>query len=146
MAQLAIQGCRIIDYLPETFNDSSLDIEGAALLFPSGEAPPEVPPKRLYVLDGTWAQASRMTHKIKTLYKMPRVSLKVPSALEERIRQETREHQRSTLEAIAMCVAQFYGEERAAPLVELYRQMVSHVRAARGYPITEDTQPNEEPL
>jgi DTW domain-containing protein YfiP len=139
MAPLAISNCTIIDYLPETFDESVISSTDAALLFPTGEAPPEKPPKRLYVLDGTWAQASRMTHKIKALYKMPRVSVTAPIVITERIRQETTEHQRSTLEAIAMCIAQFDGEERAAPLMELYRQMALHVRAARGIPMTEDS-------
>lgn len=138
IAQLAIERCSIIDYLPETFDESALDTNGAALLFPSSEAPPERAPARLYVLDGTWAQASRMTHKIKALSAMPRVSVTAPIAVAARIRQETREHQRSTLEAIAMSIAQFDGEERAAPLLELYRQMVIHVSAARGFPVKED--------
>jgi DTW domain-containing protein YfiP len=138
LAALAIQRCTIIDYLPETFDESLLDTTESALLFPSEEAPPKKAPTRLYVLDGTWAQASRMTHKIRALSSMPRVAITAPISITARIRQETKEHQRSTLEAIAMSVAHFDGEERAAPLLELYRQMAIHVSAARGFPIAEE--------
>ena len=139
MAQLALPNAVILDYLPETFCDAALSTEDSALLFPTTEAawPEARRPARLFVLDGTWHQASRMAKKLGPLRGLPRVSFADSASAPDapRLRQPQEAHQRSTLEAIAMAVARFEGEAAAAPLFALYAQMVAHLRAARGYPL-----------
>jgi DTW domain-containing protein YfiP len=139
MAHLALPNSMILDYLPETFDDSSLLTNDSAVLFPttSNVWPEAKTPARLFVLDGTWHQASRMAKKIVTLRGVPGVSF-ANASITPKLRQPTEEHRRSTLEAIALAVEKFDGNSAAAPLFDLYLQMVSHLRAARGYPIVPD--------
>jgi DTW domain-containing protein YfiP len=139
MAHLALPNSTMIDYLPETFDESLLVTNDSAILFPTTSHvwPEAKTPARLFVLDGTWHQASRMAKKIVTLRGVPGVSF-ADASITPKLRQPTEEHRRSTQEAIAMAVEKFDGKEAAAPLFELYLQMVSHLRAARGYPIVPD--------
>jgi DTW domain-containing protein len=139
MAHLALPNSLILDYLPETFHDASINTLDSALLFPTTEAtwPTDKIPARLFVIDGTWHQASRMAKKIGPLRGLTRVSFAANAVASNapRLRQPQEDHQRSTLEAIAMAVEHFDGATAAAPLFALYTQMVAHLRAARGYPL-----------
>jgi DTW domain-containing protein YfiP len=124
----------------EDFPAEALRQEGTWLLFPGNEgAPlPEVPPKRLLVLDGTWRQVRRMYHATGALHGLPRLSLgtlnrpALAAPPMRRLRAQGRPNELSTLEAIAHALARLEGGEAVAPLWTLYAQMVEGTNKGRG--------------
>jgi DTW domain-containing protein YfiP len=108
---------------------------GAVLLFPddTGSAPPlpEVV-THLVVLDGSWSQARRAARRLPGLSALPRLSLSPRETSAPRLRRESTDEGRSTLEAIADAVSFLSGESLAAPLRALYKTFAARVLSARG--------------
>lgn len=119
-AALALRGAEVVEYgLPGArLDDRVLRGEGTWVLFPSARPspPPRVPPGRLVVLDGSWAQARRMLQRVPALRALPRLSLSAP-APRPRLRRPTVAGGMSTLEALAAALA-LLGEPQAAHRLE----------------------------
>lgn len=136
MAALALPRCRLLTYgAPgEPFDAAVLDAPDTWLLF-TGNAPadPEAPPpKRLVVLDGSWAQARRMVQRVPQLRRLPGLTLPPPAPNTRRLRRPPHPDGMSTIEAMAGAVALLEGEEVARPLYELHERMIDRVLASRG--------------
>jgi DTW domain-containing protein YfiP len=138
VAALALPSLRIVDYDPGTPPDIDALIAASApacLLFPGGESvPPEEPPRTLVVLDGTWAQVRKMSHRHPGLLRLPRLSLSPGEGNVRRLRVSPRAGARSTLEAIADALELLEGPEVSRPLLALHDRMVERILAARGTP------------
>jgi DTW domain-containing protein YfiP len=140
LAALAMPDLTIHDY-------GSMDVEfdptvippDAWLLFPADEAHPaarpgiDPPPECVVVLDGTWAQARRMTHRIPQLDALRRLSPPPALAPPRRTRRPPHPGGMATIEAIARAVALLESPEQAALLDALFDAMVENVRQQRGY-------------
>ena len=115
-AALALRDAQLLEYgLPGArLDDRPLRGEGTWVLFPSPRPspPPSVPPRRLVVLDGSWAQARRMLQRVPALRALPRLCLPAP-APRPRLRRPTVVGGMSTLEALAGALA-LLGEPEAA--------------------------------
>jgi DTW domain-containing protein YfiP len=136
IAALALPSLSIVEYDPGTPPDIEALLaasEPACLLFPGGEeTPPEVLPRTLVVLDGTWTQVRKMAHRNPALLKLPKLSLAPGGGAVRRLRVAPREGARSTLEAIADALELLEGPEVSRPLHALHERMVDRVLAARG--------------
>jgi DTW domain-containing protein len=135
IAALAMPNLTLMDYgLPGApFPEEVLAAPGTWVLFPGeGQRPSEERPSRLVVLDGTWAQARRILHRLPSLQMMPRLSFERPAPPLIRLRRPHFSQGMSTLEAIAEAVEHLEGEERAAPLRQLNALMVQRVLRSRG--------------
>ncbi len=136
MAALALPRCRLLTYgAPgERFDAAVLDAPDTWLLF-TGNAPPapDAPlPRRLVVLDGSWAQARRMVQRVPELRRLPGLTLPPPAPNTRRLRRPPHADGMSTIEAMAGAVALLEGEEVARPLYELHERMIDRVLASRG--------------
>ncbi|MBI2923033.1 MAG: DTW domain-containing protein, partial [Planctomycetes bacterium] len=137
IAALAIPDCEILEHgaLGAVVEAGRLDRPGTWLLYTGG--PPADPagpkPDRLVVLDGTWAQARRMLHRLPAIQQLPRLTLPPPSSVHaRRLRRAPAPHAMATLEAIAHAVAFLEGVEAAEPLHRLYAAFVErNVRSAK---------------
>ncbi|XXF80353.1 DTW domain-containing protein [Myxococcaceae bacterium GXIMD 01537] len=136
MAALALPRCRVLTYgaLDEPFDSSGLDGPDTWVLFPgtSQPAPDAPPPRRLVVVDGSWAQARRMVQRIPELRRLPGLALPPPPPNTRRLRRPPHPEGMSTLEAMAGALALLEGEEAARPLYALHELMVDRVLESRG--------------
>lgn len=89
-------------------------------------------PKVVVVLDGTWGQARRMSHRIMALDAMPRLALPAPAIPPPRLRQGPEPAAMATLEAIARVVGLVDGAAPARALHALHREFVRRSRLERG--------------
>ena len=117
---------------------------GAWLLFPEDDDHPparpgiDPPPEAVVVLDGTWGQARRMSHRIPGLHTLPRFSPPPAAVAPRRVRKPPHPGGMATIEAIARAVAVLEGAGPAAKLDVLFDAMVENVRRQRGYVYVED--------
>lgn len=109
------------------------DLEGAWLLWPGdGPAIPAGPrPSTLVVLDGSWSQARRMSHRLEPLRRLPRLSLDLKG--ERHSLREAPEGGVSSLEAIAHATALLEDAATARPIFELYNALCARQLSTRGY-------------
>jgi DTW domain-containing protein YfiP len=125
-------GCDLVDHGAGPDDLSARDLvfsDDAWLLFPDGTCPPAAPAE-IVVVDGTWAQARRMSQKLAPLARLPRLTLPAPPP-RARMREPGRPDGMSTLEAVASAIARFEGEALAAPLFALHDLIVENTRAGR---------------
>jgi DTW domain-containing protein YfiP len=137
IAMLALANAELWEYggADARFDQAVIPREDSWLLFPNGtesSAPPSTPPRHLIVLDGTWAQARRMTQRIEALRGLPRLALPAVPLLRARLKQAPNREGRSTLEAIADAVALLDGPEAGTALHHLHALFVRRVLAVRG--------------
>jgi len=143
---LALPRARILPYgVPhQPFEESQL--EGAAwLLFPP-ERDAEGketgrhrlirgtdvrPPGPIVVLDATWGQARRMSHRIASLDALPRYQLEPGPAPPRRLRKPPRPGAVSTIEGVARLIELFDDAETARRLLELYDTWGRRARVVR---------------
>jgi DTW domain-containing protein len=134
-AALAL-GCTVIDYAATAapFDASTLALDGAWLLFPDGEPSPapEVPPRRLIVPDGTWAQARRMVQRLPELRTLPRLRLGPPAEV-PRLRRPHHPSGMSTLEAIAAALELCGEPGPSAQLFGIHAAVMARSERMRGY-------------
>ena len=139
-AALALERSRVLEQgVPgERLDDSGLAAPGTWLLYPSPHAPPAgaLPPSRIVVPDGTWAQARRIVHRVPALRALPRLAL--PPAPAAAIRRPPRRGTgvggRSTLEAVAAALRLLGEIEAADGLDTLLADGVALVTRLRGTP------------
>ncbi len=147
LAAAAMPRCRILDYgAPgRPFDDTPLRRD-AWLLFPpeldgngveTGRHPivtdRSTPlPEAIVVLDGTWGQARRMSHRIPALDRMPRVAIPAPAQPPARLRQATTPERMPTIEAMARLVERFEEITLARRLHDLHGEFVRRSRTERG--------------
>lgn len=146
LAALVIPTCRVLAFgeRHRPFDEGAL--EGAAwLLFPPeldaqgretgrhtvlrGDVGP--PPGPVVVLDGTWGQARRMSHRIRALDALPRYQLEPGPPPQRRVRKAPRPGALATFEAIARMVERFDDPAKARVLDELYLDWGRRVRNTR---------------
>jgi DTW domain-containing protein YfiP len=147
LAAAALPRCHVFDYgvLDRPFDDGPLRVD-AWLLFPPerdghgtetgrhrtvtrDDAPH---PRAFVVLDGTWGQARRMSHRIPALETMPRFVLPAPAIAPPRLRQGPVPEALATIEAIARVVEIFDGPVPARVLDSLHTEFVRRSRVERG--------------
>ncbi len=136
LAALAMPNLSLVDYGgpgPGAQFDPSVIPPGAWLLYPDQVATrPDPPPGTVVVLDGTWAQARRMSQRHAVLRGLPKLSLPSPPPGRKRFRYGPTPEGMNTLEAIARAVALLEGESLAAPLDRLYDIAVERMLVLRG--------------
>ena len=146
LAAAAMPRCRLLDYgvRDSPFDDGPLQVD-AWLVFPPERddkgaetgrhrmvTRTDVPhPKAFVVLDGTWGQARRMSHRIPALDTMPRFVLPAPAIAPPRLRQGPAPAALATLEAIARVVEIFEGTAPARVLDSLHEEFVRRSLAER---------------
>lgn len=113
----------------------SAGLEGAAVLFPSGEA--EVlsassAPPTLIVPDATWRQARRMVRREPALRGKRHVTLPPGPPSEFRIRRHQDRRSLSTLEAVARALVVLGEGDVSRALMRVFRMMVSRILWSRG--------------
>jgi len=136
LAALALSNCALLDYgrrgAPlDADRAGELREPGTWLLFPIGaptRAAPRPPPRRLVVLDATWAQARRMYQRIDALRGLPVLALPAPERAPDQLRTPPRADGVATIQAIARAVALLEGDAAAAPLDRIYELMVERSR------------------
>lgn len=109
------------------------------LLFPES---PEAPAPRtvekvsrgdtLVVLDGTWAQCTRMRKKIEALQSMATVSLQVNAASAWGIRHTLDPNRLSTFEAVTAAIRQSGYEEQANRMLGYFCELAKRMQLMRG--------------
>ena len=126
IAALAMPRCRIVGYGEQggDLDVAALVEPGTWLLYPDGGAVPADPPRRLLVLDGSWAQARRMFKRVPGLAGLPRLSVTPPPTPVARLRRPHLVEGMATLEAIAAAMERIEGAEVAAPLRALFDDFV----------------------
>jgi DTW domain-containing protein len=138
IAALALPTLRVVEYDPGAPPDLDALIGEAApawLLYPASGGEPVIPegaPRSLVVLDGTWTQTRKMSHKHPALLRLPRLSLPPGRVATRRLREAPSADARSTLEAIADALGALEGPQVSEPLHALHALMVERVLAARG--------------
>jgi DTW domain-containing protein YfiP len=134
LAALALVRSRLLDHgcRGAPLELESLATPGTWLLFP-GPTPerPRGQPKRLVVVDGTWAQARRMTRRLTALHGLPRFSLPPPVRSLPRFRRGAGPEAMSTLEAIVQALVVLEGEALTRPLEALLATAVARLRTRR---------------
>jgi DTW domain-containing protein YfiP len=135
-AALALDGSSVLELgVPgEPLDEGPLDAPGSWLLFPSPHppAPWALPPRRLIVPDGTWAQARRMVQRVPALRTLPRLAIEAaPQAL--RLRRPVAGGM-STLEAVAAALRALGDVEAASKLEALHADGVALATQLRGVP------------
>lgn len=88
------------------------------------KGPPEPACRHLIVLDGTWSQARRMSHRLQSVARLPRVSLSQVAA-RPRLRRPPREGTMATLEAIAYAMGYLESESTGNALLQVFDLFVS---------------------
>lgn len=111
----------------ETLSDPS---RPAVVLYPGPDARDIVRdtpagPVTLVVVDGTWANASKLVRRDPLLKTLPRYAFKPGAPSEYRIRREPRAHYVSTIESLVQVLGVLEGSpDRFLPLLEPFRVMV----------------------
>jgi DTW domain-containing protein YfiP len=139
LAALAIPSLRILDYgAPGAVWDQNvLDLHDAALIFPDPSAPTLQTPKRVIVVDGSWAQARKLVNKIPGLRSLPRFQISPPDTPRVRLRTPPRPGCVSTIEAIAAVLDETEGPGAGDPLRALFDAAVNAATFIRGRPLNE---------
>ncbi|NBD13250.1 MULTISPECIES: tRNA-uridine aminocarboxypropyltransferase [Corallococcus] len=134
IAALALPRCGIVSYgAPGSpFDAAVLDTPDTWLLFPDAPEAEGPPPKRLIVIDGSWAQARRMMQRVPALRRLPGLRLPPPGPDTRRLRRPPHPDGMSTLEAMAGALARLEGADVAKPLLTLHELMIERVLASRG--------------
>ena len=135
LASLALPAMSIVDYGVQgsPFDEALLAGEDTWALFPGGgSALTDQRPKTLVILDGTWAQARQMSHRIAAFGRLPRLSLEAPLAPALRLRRPPHPEGMSTLEAIALALGRLEGDPVREALLRLHDHYVRAVLGARG--------------
>jgi DTW domain-containing protein len=134
-AVAALAGAQVHEWgMPQAPLDvAALVVPGSWVLFPNARAtpPPQIAPRRLIVVDGTWPQARRMLQRIPALRNLPRLSLAAPPP-RPRLRAESVDAGMTTMEAIAGAYAQLGEAEVAVALEKLYLSAVARSQKIRG--------------
>ena len=145
LAALAMPSLIIHDYGSRNVPfDQAVIPEDAWLLFPCDAAHPAARPgvdplpSTVVVLDGTWGQARRMSHRIPRLTTLSRFSPRPAATPPRRVRKPPHPEGMATIEAIARAVALLEGEAAASQLDALFDAMVTAVKQQRGH-IQEET-------
>ncbi len=151
IAALCIPGARILEFgdparpLPADL----LAGPGAAALFPPEPGGPPLPRplRELFVIDGTWAQARRMSHRIPGLAALPRLSVAPPEPGVMRLREAHADWAMGTMEAIAAAV-RAEGDPAGALALERAHALFVHrsFSLRRAMPDEPPEEPPEEPL
>lgn len=141
---LAVRDSVVRDYgvWDEPFDSSPALVDGAWLVFPAGSdeaedrpPPPSVPteaPKAIVLLDGTWGQARRMSHRIPGLAALPRLAIGPPRPGVQRLRSPHAPWAVSTIEAAALAL-QAVGDPAACDaLHDVFALFWTRVRAQAG--------------
>ena len=143
LAFRALQRCRMIGYgAPrQAFEPGPQDWKGSWLLFPQqldhyghpdpkgppvhdlAEGLPDPLPRRLVVLDGTWGQTRRMSHRIAPVARLPRLA--VPPLQRARVRKPPNADNLATLEAIGWAYYHLEGPAVGEPLLDLFDRFVA---------------------
>jgi DTW domain-containing protein YfiP len=146
LAGLVIPSCKVLDYgVAQRPFDEGLLAGAAWLLFPPemGEdsrptgrhelirGTDQAPPGPIVVLDGTWGQARRMSHRLKCLDALPRYQLEPGPAPRRRVRRSPRPGMMSTIEAILRMVGRFDDPAKAEALEDAYFQWGKRARLVR---------------
>lgn len=142
LARRALANCQLLDYGDPTAPlDAEALPEAAYLLFPealdhSGLPDPNGPPvhdlasgpppgrvTHLIVLDGTWSQARRMSHRLERVARLPRLTCsEVPSR--GRLRRPPQPGTMATLEAIALALWHLEAPEVGEGLLQVFDTFV----------------------
>lgn len=140
LAALAMPSLVIHDYGSRDVPfDPAVIPADAWLLFPSDTEHPaarlgiDPAPSCVVVLDGTWGQARRMSHRLTALDALPRFSPRPSAIPPRRVRKPPHPGGMATIEAIARAVALLEGEREAALLDALFDSMVAAVKKQRGH-------------
>jgi len=133
LVKQAIPATELMDYgAPQApFEPSQLNLDGAALLFPS-DTPSTVPPKRLIILDGSWPQARKMMRRIPILATLPRVQVQPKTIPPTRIRQPPFRGGMATIEAVARALDLLEGDGAGAELDALFARLADTHYRLRG--------------
>ncbi len=143
LAKRCLVNCHLLTYGDK---DLALDLrvlpQQAHLLFPealdhSGKpdpagppvhdlslGPPTTPCENLVILDGTWSQARRMSHRIAQVAHLPRLSFS-QVAPRARLRRPPREGTMATLEAIGHAMWYLAGDAHGEALIQVFDSFVS---------------------
>lgn len=134
LVALMLSNVRVVPYGGgDPFDETQVIGDDTWLLFP--DAKPDVPPerpRRLVVLDASFRQARRMSRKISGLHRLPRWTLTVPPIRTPGRRKPPRPDGLSTIEAIALALAQFESPEWATPLLTAYAEWVRRAQISGG--------------
>lgn len=145
MAHLALEGSALVEGV--TLDDHPLVSQemmagGAAVLFPGEEAQPleawrHAPPRALFVLDGTWAQARKLLKLNPRLAALPRVGFTPAAPGNYRIRKEPSDECLATIEAVASVLGILEGDppryqQLLVPFDYMVDRQLEAVRASAG--------------
>ncbi len=142
LAVRALARSRLLTHGDRTYPlDSSVLPTDGHLLFPEaldhhGRPDPNGPPvhdlssgpspqpcTNLIVIDGTWSQARRMSHRLTAVSHLPRLSFsEIPERA--RVRRPPRPNTSATLEAIGHALWYLEGESIGAPLLQVFDSFV----------------------
>ncbi len=128
---------RIYGARDQPFDAAGLDADGTWLVFPSREPSPPLPdvlPRQLVIVDGTWAQASRLVRRIKVLSTLPRLSFSVAARPVRRLRLPHAPEARSTMEAAADAYRVLGYSGFATQLETVHDRFVYETLVQRGIP------------
>jgi DTW domain-containing protein YfiP len=89
-------------------------------------------PVQLIVADGNWRQAGKLHRRHEELRDIPRVCIKAKNTATESLRREHFDAGYSTLEAIALAIGVFEGNEVRRELQELYQHKLRATLQGRG--------------
>lgn len=151
VAMLALSNAELWEYGSphERFDDSVLKQPDTWLLFPDGQPVSSLatPPKRLVVVDGSWAQARKMVQRVDGFRGLPRLSLPPPEVDRVRLRQPHIPEGRSTMEAVADALTMLEGPEKGEQLHQLHTLMTRRVLEVRhaGGALVRDLLDREQP-
>ena len=108
---------------PEALDHSGQPDPAGPPVHDLSQGPPPTPCHTLVVLDGTWAQARRMSHRLKKISQLPRLSFtQVPPRA--RLRRPPRADTSATLEAIGHALWYLEGEAIGSPLLKVFDDFV----------------------
>lgn len=128
---LALARAAIVAYGDKAHGPPSApEREGTWLLFPGAAAAPAGSPRRLVVLDGTWAQARHMAQRLPWLRGLPRLSLSGPPV--DGLRRAPKAGALPTLVAVARALGALGEPAQARALVDLHAAWVDRMRLAKG--------------
>lgn len=123
----ALARTRVLEYgsPSEPWDSTLLDHPDTWLLYPKpGAQVPQVLPKRLVVLDGSWSQARRMSQRIPALWRMPTLALPPPANPLPRLRTGQCSQQMSTAESVVSALRLLGQDQPADHLETLLRELV----------------------
>ena len=87
IADICLPNLRVVEYPNEIDEITDIDPLTDAVLYPPKDQYPimKAPPKRLFVLDGSWKQARKMRNRIKVIKPLPSIALYPSSSPPPRI-------------------------------------------------------------